>query len=98
MTEYANVGEYLAAVKCLLDMSRSNVRYDNVTFVVALCSAMGTTDLKIGQQIHCQLLKTGFGFDISVVNCLMNIVAVDIVSSDAGYLLQAMLVTYCRLV
>ncbi|KAF5177190.1 Pentatricopeptide repeat-containing protein [Thalictrum thalictroides] len=75
MTEYANVGEYLAAVKCFLDMSRSNVKYDNVTFVVALRSGMGTNDLKIGQQIHSQLLKTGFGFDISVANCLMNMYA-----------------------
>ncbi|KAF9625232.1 hypothetical protein IFM89_020818 [Coptis chinensis] len=75
MSEYVNAGENRAALECFLEMTRSNVECDKVTFVIALSSAMGTNDLKVGQQIQCRVVKSGFDFDISIANSLINMYA-----------------------
>ncbi|KAL5721963.1 hypothetical protein ACHQM5_005539 [Ranunculus cassubicifolius] len=72
MSEFVNAGDYQAAIECFLEMTRSSVGYDHVTFVIALRSAMGTNDMNVCQQLQSLVVKTGFDFNTSVANSLIN--------------------------
>lgn len=72
MSQYHQVGDHSSAVKCLLDMRRSNVNPDDVTFIVSLSSVVPLDDLKLGEQIHGVALKSGFYTRVNVSNSLIN--------------------------
>ncbi|KDP34011.1 hypothetical protein JCGZ_07582 [Jatropha curcas] len=72
LSEYLLAGRYWAAVDSFINMIRSYVKYDNVTSVVVLAAATGTGDIKLGQQIHGIILKSGFDSVVSVANSLIN--------------------------
>nr|GFD39273.1 pentatricopeptide repeat-containing protein At4g33170 [Tanacetum cinerariifolium] len=40
MSQYYQSGDYLSAIKYLVDMKKSNVKYDDVTFIVALSNVV----------------------------------------------------------
>uniref|UniRef100_A0A2N9FJ12 Pentatricopeptide repeat-containing protein n=1 Tax=Fagus sylvatica TaxID=28930 RepID=A0A2N9FJ12_FAGSY len=72
LSEYLQAGENWAAVQCFINMIRSKVEYDSVTFVVILSAIAGANDLEMGQQVHGVALKSGFDFIVSVANSLIN--------------------------
>ncbi|PON61639.1 Pentatricopeptide repeat [Trema orientale] len=72
LSEYLQVGENWLAVECFLNMIRSKVKCDVVTLVVILSAVVGTHDLGLGKQIHAFAVKSGFDFDVSVANSLIN--------------------------
>ncbi|PON73125.1 Tetratricopeptide-like helical domain containing protein [Parasponia andersonii] len=72
LSEYIQVGENWLAVRCFLNMIRSKVKCDVVTLVVILSAVVGTHDLGLGKQIHAFAAKSGFDFDVSVANSLIN--------------------------
>jgi pentatricopeptide repeat protein len=72
LSEYLQAGENWAAVQCFINMIRSKVEYDSVTFVVILSAIVGANDLEMGQQVHGVALKSGFDFIVSVANSLIN--------------------------
>ncbi|XP_043810710.1 pentatricopeptide repeat-containing protein At4g33170 [Manihot esculenta] len=72
LSEYLQAGEYWDAVSCFIHMIRSYVTYDNVTLVVVLAAAAGTDNLRLGQQIHGMVLRSGFDSVVSVANSVIN--------------------------
>ncbi|XP_042482746.1 pentatricopeptide repeat-containing protein At4g33170 isoform X2 [Macadamia integrifolia] len=75
ISQYSQVGEYWAAIECFVELKRSNIECDNVTFVVVLSAIAGINDLQLGEQIHGMVLKTGFDSEIYVANSLINMYA-----------------------
>nr|GFD62318.1 pentatricopeptide repeat-containing protein At4g33170 [Tanacetum cinerariifolium] len=47
MSQYYQSGDYSSAIKCLVDVKKSNVKYDDVTFIVALSNVVPLDDLKL---------------------------------------------------
>ncbi|KAJ4973513.1 hypothetical protein NE237_006687 [Protea cynaroides] len=72
ISQYSQVGEYWAAVHCFVELKRSDVEYDNVTFVVVLGAIASINDLHLGKQVHGMVMKSGFGSEIYVANSLIN--------------------------
>ncbi|XP_031287023.1 pentatricopeptide repeat-containing protein At4g33170-like [Pistacia vera] len=80
LSEHLQVGNNCGAVECFVNMIRSNVEYDSVTFVVALAAVTGSNNFDLAQQIHSMVLKSGFSSSVSVGNSLVNMY------SKMGYL------------
>ncbi|GKV03710.1 hypothetical protein SLEP1_g15968 [Rubroshorea leprosula] len=72
LSEYLRADKNLIAIDCFINMIKSNVECDSVTFVVVLAAVTGSTDLWLGQQIHGRVLKLGFDSAVSVANSLIN--------------------------
>nr|KAJ0196093.1 hypothetical protein LSAT_V11C700365690 [Lactuca sativa] len=72
MSHYHQSGDHSSAIKSFLDMNRSNVRNDEVTFIVSLSTVVALHDPKLGQQIHCMSIKPGFETTVNVSNSLIN--------------------------
>lgn len=72
LSGYLQVGDNHGAIECFVNMIRSNVQYDSVTFLVALAAVAGTDNLNLGQQIHGTTLKSGFYSAVIVGNSLIN--------------------------
>lgn len=72
LSEYHQAGENMAAVECFMDMNRSKVGYDNVTFVIILATITDVNNLGLGQQFHGMAFKSGLDIDVSVSNSLIN--------------------------
>nr|GEX89812.1 pentatricopeptide repeat-containing protein At4g33170 [Tanacetum cinerariifolium] len=71
-SQYYQSGDYSSAIKCLVDMKKSSVKYDDVTFIVALSNVVPLDDLKLGKLIHGMALKSGFGIKVNVSSSLVN--------------------------
>ncbi|KAJ8636138.1 hypothetical protein MRB53_010405 [Persea americana] len=59
-------------VEYFVEMKRSNVEFDNVTFIIILSAITSANDLDLGEQIHGVAIKSGFDSEISVANNLIN--------------------------
>ena len=72
---YVDCGYAKEALRCLEMMELNGVMPDEVTFVCALkaCCALGTIDK--GKSLHIDILRGGFGGDISVCNTLVDMYA-----------------------
>nr|GFB44068.1 pentatricopeptide repeat-containing protein At4g33170 [Tanacetum cinerariifolium] len=70
MSQYYQSGDYSSAIKYLVDMKKSNVKYDDVTFIVALSNVVPLDDLKLGKLIHGLALKSGFGIKVNFSSSL----------------------------
>lgn len=72
MSRHFQFGDHWSAFKCFLDMNRSNVKHDDVTFIVSLANVVPLNDLNLGEQIHGMALKSGFCANVNVSNSLIN--------------------------
>ncbi|PWA32856.1 tetratricopeptide repeat (TPR)-like superfamily protein [Artemisia annua] len=72
MSRYYQSGDHSSAIKCLVDMKKSNVKHDDVTFIVSLANVVPLGDLKLGKLIHGMALKSGFDIKVNVSNSLVN--------------------------
>lgn len=72
LSKYHQSGQNCAAIECFINMNKSNVGCDSVTFVVALATVTAINNLVLGQQIHCISLKLGFDLNVIVGNSLIN--------------------------
>lgn len=72
LSEYLQAGENWRSVECFINMIRSKVEYDSVTFAVILTAIAGTNDLEFGQQVHAVAVKLGLDSAVSVANSLLN--------------------------
>ncbi|XP_044463261.1 pentatricopeptide repeat-containing protein At4g33170-like [Mangifera indica] len=81
LTEHLRVGDNFGAFECFVNMIRSNVEFDSVTFSVALAAVTSNNNFDLGQQIHSMVFKSGFSSAVSVGNSLINLY------SKLGYIL-----------
>ncbi|KAK1427330.1 hypothetical protein QVD17_16013 [Tagetes erecta] len=72
MSRCYQFGDHWSAFKCFLDMNRSNIKHDEVTFIVSLANVVPLNDLNLGEQIHGMALKLGFCINVNVSNSLIN--------------------------
>ncbi|KAF5813452.1 putative tetratricopeptide-like helical domain superfamily, DYW domain-containing protein [Helianthus annuus] len=72
MSQHYQFGDYRSAIKCFLDMNKSNVKQDDVTFIVCLATIVPLGDLRLGEQIHAMTVKSGFETNVNVSNSLIN--------------------------
>ncbi|KAK9144977.1 hypothetical protein Sjap_004880 [Stephania japonica] len=55
-----------------IQMLRSSISPDHFTFPFLIKSCSASLDTVVGRQLHSHVLKLGFGFDVFVVNCLID--------------------------
>ncbi|KVI01513.1 protein of unknown function DUF1771 [Cynara cardunculus var. scolymus] len=72
ISHHLQLGDHWTAIKCFLDMNRSNIKHDNVTLIVSLAIVVALGDLKLGEQIHGMALKSAFDINVSISNSLIN--------------------------
>ncbi|XP_076946587.1 pentatricopeptide repeat-containing protein At4g33170-like [Bidens hawaiensis] len=72
MSQHYQSGDYKSAIKCFLDVSRLNIKKDEVTFILSLSSVAPLGDLTLGEQIHATTIKSGFENNINISNSLIN--------------------------
>ncbi|XP_071729719.1 pentatricopeptide repeat-containing protein At4g33170 [Rutidosis leptorrhynchoides] len=72
ISQYYQSGDYWSAIKCFMDINRSNVKYDVVTLVVSIATVVSLGNLRLGEQIHGLTLKSGFDTNLNVSNSLIN--------------------------
>ncbi|KAL4564460.1 hypothetical protein LXL04_028524 [Taraxacum kok-saghyz] len=72
MSQYHQSGDHLSAIKSFIDMNRSNIRHDEVTFIVSLSMVVSLQDPKLGEQIHGMSIKPGFDINLNISNSLIN--------------------------
>lgn len=82
LSDYHQAGEVWPAIDCFIDMIRSKVAYDSLTFVVILSVVASINHLELGKQIHCILVKSGLDQVVSVANSLLNMY----IKADSIYL------------
>ncbi|KMZ57109.1 putative pentatricopeptide repeat-containing protein [Zostera marina] len=56
-----------------LEMHRSSMKPSHFTFSGVLAAATGTSDTRLGRQIHCFVLKVNFGWNVFVNNALLDL-------------------------
>ncbi|KAI3496338.1 hypothetical protein L1887_38696 [Cichorium endivia] len=72
MSHYHQSGDHSSAIKTFLEINRSNIRHDDVTFIVSLSTVVALHNPKLGEQIHCMSIKPGLDTNINVSNSLIN--------------------------
>lgn len=61
MNGYQKSGDYAEVVRLFLDMVRSGVRGNSLSFVCLLKSCGGNRNAKLGRQVHCCVVKGRWG-------------------------------------
>ncbi|CAN8325884.1 unnamed protein product [Cochlearia groenlandica] len=69
---YAELGQYEDAMALYFQMSEDGVRPDRFTFPRVLKACGGIGSIQIGEAIHRDLVKEGYGYDVFVLNALVD--------------------------
>lgn len=72
MSQNYQFGDDWSAISCFVNMNRSNVKLDAVTFILSLATVVSLGDLRLGAQIHGMTIKSGFDVNINVSNGIIN--------------------------
>ncbi|MQM02480.1 hypothetical protein Taro_035258 [Colocasia esculenta] len=72
MSEHLKTGENDVVLDYFIQMRRSDLECDNVTFVILINSLSSPEYFKVGKQVHGLILKMGFHLGVSVSNSLIN--------------------------
>ncbi|KAK7351313.1 hypothetical protein VNO77_10663 [Canavalia gladiata] len=72
LSKYLQKGEAWEAVDCFMDMIKSRVPCDSLTFVVMLSVVANVNSLQLGKQIHGVVVRLGLDQVVVVANSLMN--------------------------
>ncbi|KAK1416685.1 hypothetical protein QVD17_25800 [Tagetes erecta] len=72
---FASNGEYEDSIRWFIQMLRTAVKPNALTFSSILSSSASLATLNQGLQIHTHVLKTGLEFDLSVQNSLVSLYA-----------------------
>ncbi|XP_028751593.1 pentatricopeptide repeat-containing protein At4g33170-like [Neltuma alba] len=81
LSDYHQAGEAWLAIDCFIDMFRSRVAYNSLTFVVILSVVASINRLQLGKQIHGMVVKSGLDQVVSVANSLLSMY----IKSDSIY-------------
>jgi pentatricopeptide repeat protein len=68
---YAELGQYEDAMALYFQMAEDGVKPDRFTFPRVLKACGGIGSVQIGEAIHRDLVKEGFGYDVYVLNALV---------------------------
>lgn len=66
----ANFGEEALDLFC--EMQRAGMQSDQFIFASILQACASLETLGYGKEIHTHIIKTGYGLDVSMGNCLLN--------------------------
>ncbi|VVA92594.1 unnamed protein product [Arabis nemorensis] len=72
---YAELGQYEDAMALYFQMAEDGVKPDRFTFPRVLKACGGIGSIQIGEAIHRDLVKEGFGYDVYVLNALVDMYA-----------------------
>lgn len=75
ITLFANNGLSVESMSFFGEIMRVQIGLSELTFVGVLSGFQCAKDLELGQQIHGLVIKTGFDYEIMLVNCLVNMYA-----------------------
>ncbi|CAN1187987.1 Pentatricopeptide repeat-containing protein At3g02330, mitochondrial [Linum perenne] len=68
-------GEHGKAIDVVLEMGRSNVKYDRTTFAVALKASAGLEDCYVGVQLHGLAVRMGLVSDVYTGSAMLDMYA-----------------------
>ncbi|KAJ7535916.1 hypothetical protein O6H91_12G050600 [Diphasiastrum complanatum] len=69
---YVKLGQGEKALILYQEMQQKQIQPNRVTFVSILNACASKAEIKEGRCIHAQVIQNGFGTDVSVANCLID--------------------------
>ncbi|KAJ7551491.1 hypothetical protein O6H91_06G017400 [Diphasiastrum complanatum] len=75
MSVYANHGQGEEAINLYQKMQQTGIRPDKVAYIVVLKSCARIAALELGKQVHSDIIKSGFEYDVIVGNTLVGMYA-----------------------
>ncbi|KAK4857124.1 hypothetical protein QYF36_024796 [Acer negundo] len=66
-------GWYAVALELFRKMQFDFIEANEFTFTSVLLACLALEDLQKGRELHCKILRSGFGSNVSVVNTLINL-------------------------
>jgi len=89
ITGYAQNGYGERSLKLYCHMQREGMKPDHFTFAGTLGACASLSALGLGKQLHCNIIKTGFEFDVFVGSALINMSAKCGIIEDARRVFDA---------
>ncbi|XP_043712625.1 pentatricopeptide repeat-containing protein At5g04780, mitochondrial-like [Telopea speciosissima] len=66
-------GYFQEALKLFREMQLTGAKANEYTYTSVLLACLDLMDVKIGKELHCKILRTGYGSNVSVVNTLIKL-------------------------